>query len=222
MRSVLLLAVTSLTSALVIPDEGMLAEMRYQGDRALQWDGRSDAHKGIAVDPWVVDDLKEWRSVDIGLSLGLADREDGDWGRKRPGEGHHHRHHHCQRHGDWPGKGRHHHRYGDCPEDHEHGDEPGEGHHGHGEWPGNDECPHDGWPGHREGEGRNNPHFHHPHLHPQPGHGEWRRPRINPCPIHQPDICPGPQCHRDQTTWELLQQNQHTSRLAELIANDKD
>lgn len=230
MRSSLLLAVASLTSALVIPDEGMLAEMRSQGDRSLEWDGRLDAYEGIAVDPWVVDDSKEWRSVDIGSSLGvigLIDREDGDWGRKRPGEGYHHRHNHCHRHGDWPGKVRHHHRHGDCPEDHEHGDEPGEGHHHHhhhryGEWPGNDECPHHEWPGHRDGEGRNRPHFHHPHHHPQPGHGERRRPRIHPCPTHRPDLCPGPQCHRDQTTWELIQQNPHTSRLAELIANDKD
>ncbi|MBZ6376351.1 MAG: fasciclin domain-containing protein [Kocuria palustris] len=36
------------------------------------------------------------------------------------------------------------------------------------------------------------------------------------------DACPGPLCHADKTTWELIKTNEHTSRLAELIADDND
>ncbi|KAJ5615241.1 hypothetical protein N7537_000355 [Penicillium hordei] len=101
-------------------------------------------------------------------------------------------------------------RHGDWRDD--------DGYPSHGDWPGYDEDPQGRWPGHRDDEeDRHYP----PHL----GHGECRddHDRHRPHPIHQPiDACPGPLCHADKTTWELIKSNEHTSRLAELLVDDKD
>ncbi|KAJ5036165.1 hypothetical protein NUH16_004033 [Penicillium rubens] len=146
-------------------------------------------------------------------------------------------------HGDWPGHGGWG-RHGDWPdddEDPEHGEWPGYDEDPHERWPG-DDCPrrggwpdddegpehgrrpeHGGWPGHRDdSEDRWYP--------PHPRHGKCRYDRDGrSCnrhrryPIHRPiDACPGPLCHADKTTWELIKTNEHTSRLAELIADDND
>lgn len=97
-------------------------------------------------------------------------------------------------------------RYGDWRDD--------DGYPSHGDWPGYDEDPHGRWPGHRDDDEDR----HHP---PHPGHGECRDD--NDHDIHRPiDACPGPLCHADKTTWELIKSNEHTSRLAELLTDDKD
>ncbi|KAJ5385504.1 hypothetical protein N7517_003415 [Penicillium concentricum] len=106
-----------------------------------------------------------------------------------------------------------------------HGDWPGHRGHGgrgrHGEWP-DDECPeHGGWPGYdQDPHGRWRPgDEERPGYGRRPGHGGWpdgedRYRRI--------DTCPGSLCRADKTTWELIKENEHTSRLAELIAGNKD
>ncbi|KAJ5961265.1 uncharacterized protein N7479_008415 [Penicillium vulpinum] len=106
------------------------------------------------------------------------------------------------RHGDWPGHGDWR-RHGDWPDD----DECPE----HGDWPGYDEDPHGRWPGDE-----------HPGYGRRPGYGGWpgqgddREDRYR-----RIDACPGPLCRKDRTTWELIKECEHTSRLAELIADDK-
>ncbi|KAJ5407172.1 hypothetical protein N7465_008456 [Penicillium sp. CMV-2018d] len=97
-------------------------------------------------------------------------------------------------------------RHGDWRDD--------DGYPSHGDWPGYDEDPHGRWPGHRDDdEDRYYP--------PHPGHGECRDDHDHD--RHRPiDACPGPLCHADKTTWELIKTNEHTSRLAELLADDKD
>ncbi|CAI7573579.1 unnamed protein product [Penicillium discolor] len=108
---------------------------------------------------------------------------------------------------------------GTSPDEHRgwgrHGDwRDDDGYPSHGDWPGYDEYPHGQWPGHRDDdEGR--------HYPPHPGHGGCRDDHDHD--RHQPiDACPGPLCHADKTTWELIKSNDHTSRLAELLADDKD
>ncbi|KAJ5872807.1 uncharacterized protein N7529_005160 [Penicillium soppii] len=210
MRSThLLFAVVSLASALVIPDEDMVAEIRSQGQLIVDHRGGGGTHdEGIDADSWwaMVDTLKGGQSS-RGLFEGEQDWGRGDW----PGEGrdHHHEHWpgegHHHRHGEFPGEGHHHHHHhhhhhGDCPDD----DNGGRGSHGH------------------------RPPFH-------PGHGDWPGQDDRPCPrppnrdqkpphrIHRPtNPCPGSQCHLDKTILEIIQENERTSRLAELIASDKD
>ncbi|CAI7632031.1 unnamed protein product [Penicillium viridicatum] len=95
-------------------------------------------------------------------------------------------------------------RHGDWRDD--------DGYPSHGDWPGYDEDPHGRWPGHRDDDEDR-------HYPPHPGHGECGDDHDR----HQPiDACPGPLCHADKTTWELIKTNEHTSRLAELLADDKD
>ena len=98
----------------------------------------------------------------------------------------------------------------DDDEDPEHGDWPGYDNDPHGRRPGGDRPEHGGWPGHRgDGEDR----------HDRDGR-PWDRYRH--CPHRPIDACPGPLCHAEKTTWELIKESEHTSRLAELIAHDKD
>lgn len=106
------------------------------------------------------------------------------------------------RHGDW------HDDDGYPP----HGDWPGYDEDPHGRWPGGDRPRHGRWPGHRDDEDR--------HYPPHPGHGECRDDHDHD--RHRPiDACPGPLCHADKSTWELIKSNEHTSRLAELLADYK-
>ncbi|CAG8167148.1 unnamed protein product [Penicillium nalgiovense] len=207
-----------LTSAFVIPDEGVLAEI-VSGTRPAANDQLSKADVETSLSGISPDGHRDWG-------------RDGDW---RGDDGY-------PRHGDWPGHGDWR-RHGDWPDDDkcpEHGDLPGYDEDPQerwpggdrprrGRWPDDDERPiygrrpeHGGWPGHGDdSEDRCYP--------PNPRHGEYRYDRDDrPCryrhhPIHRPiDACPGPLCHADKTTWELIRGNEHTSRLAELIANDND
>ncbi|CAI7608455.1 unnamed protein product [Penicillium glandicola] len=194
-----------LASAFVIPDESILAEIV------------SETHKAAN------DDVSK---ADIEISLlGISPDEHRDWGIDEDW------HDEYPRHGDWPGHGGWG-RHGDWPDDNGypwHDDWPGYDEDPHGQWPDDDELPgygrrpsHGGWPGHRDDEDRHSP--------PHSGHGECRndhdgRPcdRYRPHPIHRPiDACPGPLCRTDKTTWELIQESEYTSRLAELIADDND
>ncbi|KAJ5245243.1 hypothetical protein N7489_005339 [Penicillium chrysogenum] len=209
-----------LASAFVIPDESVLAEIVFEtrpaaDDQLSKADGETRL-KGISPDGhrgWGRDG--DWRDDD-------EYPRRGDW----PGHGG------WGRHGDWP----------DDDEYPEHGEWPGYDEDPHERWPG-DDCPrrggwpddddegpehgrrpeHGGWPGHRDdSEDRWYP--------PHPRHGKCRYDRDGrSCnrhrhyPIHRPiDACPGPLCHADKTTWELIKTNEHTSRLAELIADDND
>lgn len=101
-----------------------------------------------------------------------------------------------------------------------HRDWPGYDEDPHGRWPGGDRPRHGEWPGHQDDdEDRRYP--------PHPRCGECRYDcNGRPCDRHrhhQPiDACPGPLCHSDKTTWELIKANEHTSQLAELIAGNKD
>ncbi|KAJ5515057.1 hypothetical protein N7463_004609 [Penicillium fimorum] len=102
------------------------------------------------------------------------------------------------RHGDWSEHGGWE-RHGEWPDDEypEYGDWPEDP---HGRWrPGDDERP---------GYGR------------RPGHGGW--PDEGEERYRRIDACPGPLCRADRTTWELIKESEHTSRLAELIAGNKD
>lgn len=97
-------------------------------------------------------------------------------------------------------------RHGDWRDD--------DGYPSHGDWSGYDEDPHGRWPGHRDDDEDR-------HYPPHPGHGECRDDHDHD--RHRPiDACPGPLCHADKTTWELIKTNEHTSRLADLLADDKD
>ncbi|KAJ5834097.1 hypothetical protein N7447_000123 [Penicillium robsamsonii] len=99
------------------------------------------------------------------------------------------------KHGGWG-------RHGEWPDNEcpEHGDGPGYDEDPHERWrPGDDEPP---WYGRR------------------PGHGGW--PDEGEDRYRQIDACPGPLCCADKTTWELIKESEHTSRLAELIASNKD
>lgn len=87
---------------------------------------------------------------------------------------------------------------------------------GYGRWPGGDRPRHGGWPEHGEWPGYRGDCE---DRHDRDGR-PWDRYRHRP---HRPiDACPGPFCHADKTTWELIRESEHTSRLAELIADDKD
>ncbi|CAG8893593.1 unnamed protein product [Penicillium egyptiacum] len=208
-----------LASAFVIPDENILADVVSETRPAANHQlSKADVEMSLlSISP---DGHRGWE-------------KDRDW---RDDDGY-------PRHGDWPGHGGWQ-RHGDWPDDDEypgHSDWPGYDEDPHGRWPGGDcprqggwpddgECPrhgrkpdHGGWPGQRgDVEDRCYP--------PHPRHGECRYDRdCRPCrrhrhhPIHRPiDACPGPLCHADKTTWEVIKENGHTSRLAELIADDND
>lgn len=188
MHSILYLAVASVASALVIPDDDVFLEIRSQEQMVLDQDRELGTHHAhLDIDPWGTRDTSrnDQCSVDIALRLGLVDVLGGwDW-EHWPNEGHYHR----------PGlrPARHHQYHHDSveyPRDDEHHENeiwPGEGHH-HGKWP-----------GHRE----NNP---------------YHNPRNQPYPIHRPAQ---PYCPPDKTTWDTIQQNERTSRLAEVISQDK-
>ncbi|KGO39003.1 hypothetical protein PEX1_031410 [Penicillium expansum] len=157
--------------------------------------------------------VSETRAANDHLSkadvLDISQDEHRGWGRHRDW----YDHDEYPWHGDWPG-------YDEDP----HGRWPGGDRPIHGGWP-DDERPgygrrpeHGGWPGHRDDDD-------HRRYPSHPRHGECRGDHDGHRhhPIHRPiDACPGPLCHADKTTWELIKENEYTSRLAELLAEDKD
>ncbi|KGO76638.1 hypothetical protein PITC_091610 [Penicillium italicum] len=195
MRSIYLFlsVAASLASAFVIPDESILAEIVPETRAANDHLSKADVERSPG---------------------GISPDEHRGWGR----------------HGDWH----------DDDEDPPHGDPP------HGDWPGYDEDPHGRWPGgdrprhggfpddDRPGHGRRPEHGGWPghrdddedrRYPPHPRHGDCRHDhdRYRHHPTHRPiDACPGPLCHADKTTWELIKESEHTSRLAELLADQKD
>ncbi|CAG8002191.1 unnamed protein product [Penicillium salamii] len=224
MRSLLFLALTSFASALAIPDE----------DPSIRSQEQFFDRDEVDIGSWGAGHLKDQLLMDV-PSPTPVDRGFGH-GRGEWSRGHHHdRYEGCpwddESHGSWPEEGRHRYdwlgderpEWGRGPrEGHpgrhgEHGEWPDKGHHRHG-WP---DGPED-WPGH-EDEGNHPPYFHHPHPHPYPGEWPNRDDRPCHCGRHRiQDPCPGPGCPTDHTIWEIIQQNEQTSRLAELISSDKE
>ncbi|CAG8362202.1 unnamed protein product [Penicillium salamii] len=210
MRSLLFLTITSLASALVIPDE----------DPGIRSQEQFLNRDEVDIGSWGAGNLKDQLFMDI-PSPTPVDRGFGhgrEWSR-----GHHDRYEGCPwdgSHGSWPEEGRHRHDWLDERPGWGRGHHESPGRHGeHGEWPGKGhrhgpDGPED-WPGH-EDEGYHPPYFHHPHPHPYPGD----RPCGGKHRIQDP--CPGPGSPKDHTIWETIQQNEQTTRLAELISNDKE
>ncbi|KAJ5361807.1 hypothetical protein N7541_002651 [Penicillium brevicompactum] len=177
MRAILLLTVTSLASALVIPDGDMIADLQPH-KQLVDQDGGLDLSPWWAINPLNDEECPmhfDWSAESTSFENWSKnncpwDNESspGKWFKEEQWPGH----------DEHPGRGR----------------WPGDDH-GHGEWPGHGDRPH-----------------HPPRYRPHPIHG----------PGHKPGRCPGPQCLTDKTTWEAIQQIEQTSRLAELIGNDKD
>ncbi|CAG8032494.1 unnamed protein product [Penicillium olsonii] len=197
MRSLFLLAVTPLASALVVPGEDLVGIWSREQFIADQNEADIVPEEHWSPDnefkecPWDTQGPKAWP--------GECHHRHGDWpGDERPGWGR------------WPGAGEHdrHGRYGEWP-----GEGPPRD-----EWPGID-YPH-GWP-HSD---RDHPPYPDHHR-----HSEWPNDRDDiPChgPRHESphhgNPCPGPRCLKDLTIWEVIQQNEQTAHLAEMLSNDKD